>query len=65
MHELRINTRERVLTLDGIDIADSTVECIVRYRGSETPMVTLKLLADVDLRDLVSVEKERFDESSQ
>lgn len=64
MHELRISTRERVLTLDGINIADSTAECIIRYRGAETPVVTLKLLADVELRDLVSVEKERLDERS-
>lgn len=62
MHELRIDTRERVLTLDGVNIADCAEECTVRYRGTETPVVTLKLLANVKLQDLVSVEEKRLDE---
>lgn len=65
MHELEIDTRNGTFRLDGKDLIDSVMECGIRYRGAEKAVVTLTMIADVKLRDTVSVEEKRLYEGGQ
>ena len=64
-HEIEIDTRNGTFRLDGKDLIDSVMECSIRYRGAEKPIVTLTVIADVMLHDTVSVEEKRLCEGGQ
>ena len=51
-HLLEINTKNHVFMLDGMDISDCVYHCDFSLDGNHFPTATLKMVADIDLKDV-------------